>query len=385
MADIKLGVFFQPLHLPERPPSDCWDDDLNIIIHGDKTGFSEAWIGEHYCIRWENLPAPELLIAKALGLTQNIRFGSGVHVLAYHHPAVVAHKIAAMDHLSRGRFMFGIGTGGTPSDFEMLGIDFKNGEHRERMPEAIEMILALWASDGEMEIKGKFWNIKVPFPNKKMSWEYHLKPYQQPHPPIAVAGTSPFSATLKWGAERGFIPMTIDANVEIVKSHWIAIQQGAAKGNRNISRAAWRIARVIYVAETDELAREHLLESSMARGFKEYFIRVYNLFGGLDMIKHDFTVPDEAIDVDYAMEHLWMVGSVETVTKKLEKFYTAIGGFGTLFILHFDTHPHPERYLNSMTLLKEKIMPGLAHLKPLGDTETIPCNLAPMMQCSNKI
>lgn len=156
MADLKLGVFFQPLHLPERAPADCWDDDLNIIVHGDKIGFDEAWIGEHYCIRWENLPAPELLIAKALGLTENIRFGSGVHVLSYHHPAVMAHKVAAMDHLSRGRFMFGIGVGGTPSDFEMMGIDFRSSEHRERMPEAIEMILALWTSGGPMEIKGKF-------------------------------------------------------------------------------------------------------------------------------------------------------------------------------------------------------------------------------------
>lgn len=379
MAELKLGIFFQPLHLPERPHADCWDDDLDLIVHADKIGFAEAWIGEHYCIRWENLPAPELLIAKALGLTKNIRLGSGVHVLAYHHPAVLAHKVAALDHLSRGRFLFGVGAGGSPSDFEMLGIDFRNNEHRERMLEALEMILALWTSDGQVKMKGKFWDLKMPFPNKKMTWQYHLKPYQKPHPPIAMAGTSPFSSTLKWAAERGFIPMTIDASAEIVKSHWIAIQQGAAKGNKIMSRDEWRIARVVYVAETDELARQHVMESSMPRGFKEYFLRVYKLFGGVAAVKHDFSLPDEAVDVEYAMEHLWMVGSVDTVAKKLEKFYTNVGGFGVLFMLHFDTHPHPERYMNSMTLLKEQVLPRLAHLTPLPDTETVPCDLSAIM------
>jgi alkanesulfonate monooxygenase SsuD/methylene tetrahydromethanopterin reductase-like flavin-dependent oxidoreductase (luciferase family) len=355
---------------------------LNIIIHADKLGFAEAWIGEHYCIRWENLPAPELLIAKAVGLTNNIRLGSGVHVLAYHHPAVMAHKVAAMDHLARGRFLFGIGAGGTPSDFEMLGIDFKASEHRARMPEAIEMILALWASDGQMNMKGKFWDLRVPFPIKKMTWEYHLRPYQKPHPPIAVAGTSPFSGTLKWGAERGFIPMSIDASVEVIKSHWIAIQEGAAKAKRVMPRDAWRIARVIYVAETDATARKELLESSMARGFTEYFRRVYCLFNGLAMIKQDLSVPDEAVDINYMMEHLWLVGSVDTVACKLRKLYTDVGGFGNLLVVHFDTHPYPERYLQSMTLLKEQVIPKLAHLTPLPDTETVSCDPALVRQAS---
>jgi alkanesulfonate monooxygenase SsuD/methylene tetrahydromethanopterin reductase-like flavin-dependent oxidoreductase (luciferase family) len=362
---MKLGLFIQPLHFPEREPGDCWDDDLDLIVHGDKIGFAEVWIGEHYCIGWENLPAPELLIAKALSLTTSIRLGSGVHVLAYHHPAVIAHKVAALDHLSKGRFLFGIGAGGSPADFEMFGIDLRLNEHRERMVESIEMIQSLWASDGPLFINGKFWKLKIPFPNKKMTWYYHLKPFQRPHPPIAVAGTSPFSETLRWGAEKGFIPMSIDANTEILKSHWIAIEEGAKKGERNISRADWRIARVVYVAETDEEAYSHVRESSIARGFKEYFLRVYKMFDGLNAIKHDLSIPDSVLDLEYALEHLWIVGSVDTVQRKLEKFYTVVGGFGTLLVLHFDTHPHPERFQNSMTLLKEQVLPGLRDLKSL--------------------
>lgn len=365
MRTLQLGLFVVPLHFPERPVADCWDDDIALLVHADRLGFAEAWIGEHYCIRWENLPAPELLIARALGATKQIRLGAGVHVLAYHHPAILAHKIAALDHLSRGRLMLGVGAGGTPSDFEMMGLAIGGDEHRQRMLEALDMILALWRSEGQAVIHGKFWDLKVPFPNHKMTWEYHLRPYQQPHPPIAVAGTSPGSGTLGWGAGRGYLPISFfDLNLEILKSHWETIRDGARKGGREISRDAWRIARVVYVAETDELARQHVLESSMSRAFTEYFRRVYYLVGGLGSIKHDPSVTDDQATVEYALEHVWIVGSVETVARRLGELYDAVGGFGTLEVVHFDTHPHPERYMNSMTLLSEQVLPRLHVTRP---------------------
>lgn len=366
MSGLDVGLFMPPLHPPGRNPADCWDEDLQAIVHADLIGMSEAWIGEHYCIRWENLPAPELIIAKALGLTDRIRLGSGVHILAYHHPAVIAHKIAALDHLSRGRFMLGIGAGGTPSDFEMMNIDFRAHEHRRRMAEAIEMMRALWASTGETTIEGEFWNLKVPFPNTKMGWEYHLRPYQMPHPPIAVAGTSPSSGTLNWGGRNGFIPLSIDGSTELVKSHWEAVEAGAAIGGRTARRRDWRIARVIYVADTDDQARREVLQSSMPRAFMEYLRRVVGLLAGLDALKHDLSVADEDVTADYAMDHLWIVGSVSTVTDRLREFYNQVGGFGTLLILRFDTDP-PDRYLKSMSLLKEEVLPRLRDLQPAGD------------------
>ena len=362
MPKLKLGVFFQPLHFPERDYADCWDDDISIISHADSIGFDEVWVGEHYCIRWENLPAPELLIAKALGVTKQIIFGTGVNVLSYQHPAIIAHKIAALDHLARGRLIFGIGAGGTPSDFEMFDIDFSSSESRERMKESIEMIIDLWSSKGELKKEGKFWDLKIPFANTKMTWEYHLRPYQKPHPPIAVGGTSPFSKTLEWGASKGFLPISIDANIETIKSHWATIEKTAKSNNIDFSRLDWRVSRVIYVAETDEIAKEHILESSMNRGFSEYFMRVYRIFGGLSSIKHDKSVNDNEVNVQYALENLWIVGSVDTVIDKLQNFYTEVGGFGTLLIMHFDTYPYPERYKKSMSLLINEVIPKISNI-----------------------
>lgn len=134
-----------PLHPPYRPIADCYDRDIDQLVAGDKLGFVEAWLGEHFTEKWENPPAPDLLIAKALALTKNIRFGTGVTLLGMHEPAYLAHRLAMLDHLARGRFQWGIGLGGSPSDMMLMGLDPSTA--RGRATEALEIILALWAHE----------------------------------------------------------------------------------------------------------------------------------------------------------------------------------------------------------------------------------------------
>ena len=66
------------------------------------------------------MPSSELFIARALGVTKQMAFGTGVSLLHYHDPAHVAHRIAMLDHMARGRIYFGIGSGGAPTDTEMF-------------------------------------------------------------------------------------------------------------------------------------------------------------------------------------------------------------------------------------------------------------------------
>ena len=81
---MEFGLFMMPLHPPHRTYADSYDRDLELIVNADKLGYTEAWIGEHVTERWENAPAPDLLIAKASGMTENIIFGTGVTLLAIH-------------------------------------------------------------------------------------------------------------------------------------------------------------------------------------------------------------------------------------------------------------------------------------------------------------
>ena len=74
---MEFGLFMMPLHPPHRSYADSYDRDLDLIVKADELGYTEAWIGEHVTERWENAPAPDLLIAKASAMTKNIVFGTG--------------------------------------------------------------------------------------------------------------------------------------------------------------------------------------------------------------------------------------------------------------------------------------------------------------------
>lgn len=181
-----------------------------MLVRADRLGYSEAWIGEHFTARWENIPAPDLMIAKVSALTERIRLGTGLACLPYQHPLVVAHRIAFLDHLTRGRIMFGSGTGSVPTDLQAFGIDAAAGEQRAMMREAVDIIDRVWRADGPFEYEGRFWQVRVPEANDRMSLGFFLKPFQQPHPPIAVASVSPRSESLELAGEHGWIPMSIN-------------------------------------------------------------------------------------------------------------------------------------------------------------------------------
>ena len=100
---MQFGLFMMPLHPPERSFVDSYERDLAQIVLADRLGYHEVWIGEHLTERWENAPAPELLIAQALIKTEKIVLATGVTLLALHNPVEVAHRIAMLDHLARGR------------------------------------------------------------------------------------------------------------------------------------------------------------------------------------------------------------------------------------------------------------------------------------------
>ena len=85
---MRLGLFMMPLHPSYRAIADCYDRDIDQLVLADKLGFDEAWLGEHFTEKWENAPSPDLLIAKALALTERIPFGTGADDPAWDHESL---------------------------------------------------------------------------------------------------------------------------------------------------------------------------------------------------------------------------------------------------------------------------------------------------------
>ncbi|MBI3326763.1 MAG: LLM class flavin-dependent oxidoreductase [Nitrospinae bacterium] len=360
---MNVGFFLMPSHPPERGLFEAHQWDLDFLALVDELGFEEAWIGEHFTSPWEPIPAPDLLIAQALLRTKRIKLGVGAHLLPFHHPAELAHRVAYLDHLAQGRFLFGIGASGLPSDWALFNVDGQAGQHREMTREALDIILKLWENRGPLEYKGKFWSVNVG-DTMYGTLKFHITPFQKPYPPIGVASVSIRSPTLIIAGERGFIPMSLGLNAAYLASHWEAVEEGANRTGLTPSRKIWRIVRDVYVADTDAEAREAALHGMMGRVWREYLLPLFDAFQLLSVFKHDPNVPDRDVTPEYLLEHLWLVGSPKTVTEKLHQLYEAAGGFGTLLVLVYDHRESQAGWEKSTRLLAHQVLPNIANLSP---------------------
>ena len=155
---MKLGFFTMPLHPPGSDLTRTMDDDMEQIVILDELGYIEAWIGEHFTFEWENIPSPELFIAKALGLTKNIVFGTGVTCMPIHNPASVAHRIAQLDHLAHGRFYWGVGSSSVPGDRELFMFDDEKGDRRKATREGVDAVLQIWEDPKPGLYESDYWS-----------------------------------------------------------------------------------------------------------------------------------------------------------------------------------------------------------------------------------
>ncbi len=356
----RLGYFAMPLHPPGADPARTMEEDLEQLVTLDRLGFEEAWIGEHFTAMWENIPCPDLFIAKALALTQRMKLGTGVSCLPNHDPLMLAQRIAQLDQMARGRFYWGVGSGGFPGDFELFGVDPKSGEQRGITRAVLDLILELWNDPKPGLYEGRHWRFRVPEPQEDIGLRLHLRPYQRPHPPIGVAGVSAKSETLVLAGERGYIPMSINfVPPRILRSHWASVEDGAARTGRVADRSTWRIARDVYVADTNARARREALEGPLARDYRDYFLPLLGKIRGREMLKIDPAMPDADVTLEYLLDNIWIVGDPDTVAARLAKLGDEVGGFGTLLVIAHEGRPRAA-WERSMVLLQEQVLPRVA-------------------------
>src|SRR5580698_5182876 len=135
---MRFGAFIPPVHHVRENPTLALRRYLGLITYLDELGFDEAWIGEHHSGGVEIISSPEIFIAAAAERTSRIKLGTGVMSLPYHHPFMAADRLTLLDHLTRGRMMFGAGPGQLADDSRSIGIDPL--ENRLKMEESLDVI-----------------------------------------------------------------------------------------------------------------------------------------------------------------------------------------------------------------------------------------------------
>jgi len=130
---LKLGVFLPSYLLPGQEGGHG-DQIRRFAVHAEELGFESLFITDHlltahrfYRVSWAE---PLMTLGHAAAVTSRIQLGTSVLVLPTHNPVVLAKEIATLQHLSGGRFIYGVGTGWYPPEFEATGGTIKQRGRR---------------------------------------------------------------------------------------------------------------------------------------------------------------------------------------------------------------------------------------------------------------
>jgi probable F420-dependent oxidoreductase len=151
--------------------------------------------GELPSIYWEAYE-PFTALAQAAAVTERLRIGTGICLVPEHHPIALAKRVATLDVLSKGRFLFGIGAGWNAEELENHGVRFE-----DRWKVTRESVLAMkrcW-TEKTAEYRGEFIRFEP-------SW-VEPKPVQRPHPPVLIGASTRFAIQRVAEYADGWLPI----------------------------------------------------------------------------------------------------------------------------------------------------------------------------------
>jgi len=349
-----------PVHPLNRPWHETLKEDREAIILADKLGFYDAFVGEHLTDKAENVTNCMTFLSSLIHSTKNIKLGSGTTNLSHIHPVVIAQQAAMFDHLSEGRFVFGVSPGALTSDAEALGI--LEQDRNKMFAESIDVILAIWEGQPPYNIDFPDNRFKVST-NRTQALEigvgYLGKPYQQPRPEIVGTVVAPFSPGVVLMGKRDFHPLSANFLLsKHLKSHWENYCKGKAEVGAEPKVADWRVARNIFVADDDKTAARYG-RTDPNSPYQFYWSQMlYKMKRGkrLYVFKSHKDQPDEEITQDYVMDNCVIHGSVNKVVDGILALREEIGDFGELVYAGMDW-VDPTLAKRSMQLLAEEVMP----------------------------
>lgn len=345
---MKFGAFFAPFHSDKVNPTLAIERDLDLVQWLDELSYDEAWIGEHHSAAYECIASPEVFIAAAAERTRHIRLATGVSSLSYHHPLILADRIAQLDHQTRGRLIFGVGPGQLVADAYMMGVN--PADLRRRMDESLGCLVKL--------LNGETVSYKTDWFTLQEA-RCQILPYQSPSVEMAVASAiSPTGARTAGKHGLGMISVAASSpeGFNQLGNHWNICAEKAAEYGHTVSRANWRITTPFHIAETREQAIKDLQFGLMD------MMMYFKKFGG--------SAFPQAKNLDEALD-LWttgglgafgvgVVGTPDDMVAHIRKLQEQSGGFETFLALAHNAADYTATK-KSYELFARYVMPQFQH------------------------
>jgi len=189
---MKFGINLQ---LEEYPI----DLALKTARQIEELGMHAVFVNDHYMKpSGNNVPDAFLTLTAMAAQTKRIQLGTAVTPIPFRSAPQTAKVVATLDNISKGRFMFGVGAGWNPAEFEGYGAAFLSPKERVSQTfEGIRLMKKMWIED-EVTFEGKY--------NRVKGAVLKPKPFQKPHPPILVGSRSERMCRFAAKECNGWIP-----------------------------------------------------------------------------------------------------------------------------------------------------------------------------------
>ena len=312
---LRSGIFLAPFHALEENPTLAIERDLELVQHLDRLGYHEAWIGEHHSGGFEIIASPEVFIATVAERTRHIRLGTGVVSLPYHNPFILADRMVLLDHLTRGRAMFGMGPGALVHDAKKIGVEA--ADQRPMMNQSLDVIVRLLAGETVTE-KTEWYDLT--------DARLQLPCYSQPVMEMAVAASRSPTGALAAG-RHGIGMLSIggtspDAMTQHA-SNWSLYEEQARAHGKTPDRRNWRLVSLFHIAETRERARENV------RFGIEKFAQYFRDVGTFPIVP-----PGIGDAYEYLLDNqAACIGTPDDAIAYIQRLLDGSGGFGAILEL----------------------------------------------------
>src|SRR5256885_16965431 len=177
---MKVGVFVPSYLLPGKDAAQG-DQVRGFAVKAEELGFDSLFITDHlltaarfYRVSWTE---PMMTLAHVAAVTSRVKLGTSVLVLPTRQPVLLAKEIATLQHLSGGRFVYGIGTGWYGAEFESTGSTRQ--QRGARTDEVLEASMQL-LKGAHVSFEGKYYRLN----------DITVEPIGQ-GPPVGVSGGGP--------------------------------------------------------------------------------------------------------------------------------------------------------------------------------------------------
>ena len=252
-ASLRIGI--QTIHRRTEPATAPWlpsiDELVSLVQLVERSGYDSLWVGDHISFAVPILD-PLLQLAQAAVVSRWLTLGTSVYLLPLRHPAPVAKQAATLDHLTEGRFVFGVGVGGEfAREYEVCGVPRE--ERGARLSEAIPLLRKFWSGE-PVSHTGRFYG---PFTDVPMQPPAR----QQGGPPIWCGGRTDAALRRTGRLADGWLSYVVTPDMYRAGLEKI---EAAAQG-RNLTRFATGHLLFTRIDDTYEKALDAATETLSVR------------------------------------------------------------------------------------------------------------------------